>query len=71
MRCPYCNGEMEQGYVQGTGYYCRLGWYPSEAGPAAHLFFAGEKISGTPAVFDTARLEGYRCRRCRKIIIDC
>ena len=69
MKCPYCNNEMQKGYIQ-----CRDGlhWTPkkqkiaalSGLGTGAVLF--GNEESFVP---NTTAL-AYHCESCKKIIID-
>ena len=69
MTCPYCQKEMDLGYIQ-----CRDGltWTPRRQ-PVAALSFLGR---GSVSLSNGAAANGrtvyaYRCSECQKIIIDC
>lgn len=69
MKCPYCNEEMEQGYIQ-----CRGGVYwsnkkravsalPPVTGKSINLSEYNISLSGPYVI-------AYNCSKCKKIIID-
>lgn len=67
--CPYCNNELELGYIQ-----CRDGvsWTKSKCPIAALSWLSGSAIilsSGCGALSGGA-VEAYKCASCKKIIID-
>lgn len=60
MTCPYCNNEMEKGYIQSRD---GLGWSPNKRLIAALSGALSEQELGKIAV-------AYRCKACKKIVID-
>ena len=65
MKCPYCQDEMEKGYLQSA----------REVSFMTHLhkfsFRPGEgEISLTEKNWTSPRCAAWCCRRCHKIIID-
>ena len=67
MKCPYCEKEMELGYIQ-----CRDGiaWTPKRRRIAAFSYFGKDSISlQNSSYFDTAY--AFKCGVCCKVIIDC
>lgn len=60
MVCPYCNNEMEKGYIQSRD---GLGWSPKKRMIAALSGTLSEQELGRAAV-------AYRCKACEKLIID-
>ncbi len=68
-KCPYCNNEMELGYIQ-----CRDGvsWTKEKTPVAALSFLSSSAVilasGGGP--LSGAVIEAYRCPSCKKIIID-
>ena len=65
MNCPYCNKEMEKGYIDQTDFRCPLVWYPAvrETG-----FFTSQKKNVRLTYH--GNVTAYRCGNCKKIIID-
>ncbi|MBR4862027.1 MAG: hypothetical protein IKU09_07485 [Firmicutes bacterium] len=66
--CPYCNKEMEKGFVEQTNILIPLEWYPAK--------WDGEiLVSKKRNIKLTSSLKGgsltvYRCENCRKMVID-
>lgn len=69
MNCPYCAKEMELGYIQ-----CRDGvsWVQTKSAIAALASLKRDSLvlasGGGP--FSGSTVEAYRCRYCKKLIID-
>ena len=68
MNCPYCNREMEKGFIEQTNFMIPLEWYPAK-------WYGGICASKKCNVKLTSSLKGgtltvYRCDDCRKMIID-
>lgn len=62
MKCPYCNNEMESGYIQ-----CRDGvtWTPKkQLIPALSFLGKGGVHLASNAVC------AYKCDECKKVIVD-
>lgn len=60
MQCPYCGNEMEIGYLQSRD---GIGWGKKELLLKAFSELFAEKPLGKV-------VETYRCRQCKKMIID-
>ena len=68
IRCPYCNRELELGYIQ-----CRDGvtWTPKKQFVAALSFMGKGSISLSNGATDNAKtVYAYKCDECKKVIID-
>ena len=65
MNCPYCNKEIEKGYIDETDLFHPLEWYPAnrEIG-----FFVSKKRN--VRLTYGGNVKAYRCENCKKIIID-
>ena len=65
MKYPYCNKEMEKGYIDQTDFRFPLEWYPAnrEVG-----FFVSKKRN--VRLTYGGNVKAYRCDLCKKIIID-
>ena len=66
MKCPYCQKEMEMGYIQ-----CRDGvnWTPKKQLVAALSCFGKDHLSLENGKGNRAVI-AYKCGDCEKIIID-
>lgn len=68
MNCPYCNKEMELGYIQ-----CRDGvtWSPKKQLVAALAILGKGSFYLTNGASENSRtVYAYRCKMCKKVIID-
>lgn len=68
MKCPYCEKEMELGYIQ-----CRDGvsWSRKKRAVAALSSLVNEiPLATGGGAFSGAAVEAYRCAGCQKIVID-
>ncbi|MBR3865834.1 MAG: hypothetical protein IKM67_03860 [Clostridia bacterium] len=68
MNCPFCNKEMELGYIQ-----CRDGvtWTPKKQLVAALSILGKAAFSIENGAADNSRtVYAYRCKDCKKIVID-
>ena len=68
MNCPFCNAEMELGYIQ-----CRDGvtWTPKKQLVAALSVLGKGSISlGNGAADHSGTVYAHKCGACRKVIID-
>lgn len=69
MKCPYCNAEMERGYVQSRS---EIFW----SRKIRKLLSSPKEEEGDAAITDplnllyTANENSYLCRNCNKVIID-
>lgn len=60
MKCPYCNSEMEKGYIQSND---GLGWNRKKRLLAIFSASVADQELGRC-------LTAYRCEACEKIVID-
>ncbi len=68
MKCPFCNGEMTEGYIYGDRY--KLKWLPQDK-PLRLGMWATDAIPlGEGGGFGRPRVEAAMCQQCNKIIID-
>lgn len=67
MKCPYCQKEMEKGFIQ-----CRDGlhWTPKKQLIAALSEFGKDSISLENGVGNNRAVYAYHCADCQKVIID-
>lgn len=68
MKCPYCNNEMELGYIQ-----CRDGvtWTPKKQLVSALSFLGKGGVSLTNgATHNSQTVYAHRCGECEKVVID-
>ena len=68
MKCPYCNFEMEKGFVQ-----CRDGvyWTPKKQWVSALSSMAkgAVAIGMDDKMMPKSRAEAYHCEKCKTVII--
>ena len=68
MNCPYCNNEMELGYIQ-----CRDGvtWTPKKQLVAALSILGKGSVSLENGAAENSRtVYAYHCNECKKVVID-
>lgn len=69
MKCPYCNEEMELGYIQ-----CRDGviWDTQNRLVAALPSVRSNSIAlcSGQGIFSGASVLAYNCKKCKKIVIN-
>ena len=68
MKCPFCEKEMEKGYIQ-----CRDGvhWTPKKQLVAALAEFGKDSVSlENGAGRNNTVVYAYKCGDCKKVIID-
>ena len=67
MNCPYCEAEMEQGFIQGS-----RGFIWSKSKKKLSFLAGGDDIDLTPSFnfLSGSHAVAYLCRRCKKITID-
>ena len=65
MKCPYCNKEMEKGYIYKTDLFHNLKWCPEKN--EGHIFVNTKR--DVRLTYD-GQVTAYRCEDCKKIIID-
>ncbi|MCC5912645.1 MAG: hypothetical protein JJT76_19685 [Clostridiaceae bacterium] len=63
LKCPYCNSDLIEGYIDGGKY--SLKWRDKDINFfQKHTTFGGEVLSEDPMA------KCFRCKNCNKIIID-
>lgn len=67
MNCPYCNKEMEKGYIDQTDFRFPLEWYPANRETVFSVIVS--KKRNVRLTYD-GHVKAYRCENCKKIIID-
>lgn len=69
MKCPYCNTEMELGYIQSRD---GVSWSnkKSKVAAIASLSLNAISLASGGGIFSGASAVAYNCRKCKKIIID-
>lgn len=66
MKCPYCQCEMEQGYIQSRD---GLAWTKKEHFVIAFAPYTSDSLQiGNRR--DGKSAEAYLCKNCKKILID-
>lgn len=68
MKCPYCDKEMELGYIQ-----CRDGitWTPKKQLISALSFLGKNSLPISNGAGDNSKIVyAHKCKDCKKIIID-
>lgn len=68
MKCPYCDKEMDLGYIQSRDGVC---WSPKKRVFALLSNFAKECVSLANGAEDSsACVYAYKCAECKIVIID-
>lgn len=67
MKCPYCTGEMEKGYVDRTSVFAPLEWYPAKREGGILI---SNKRNIKLATMKSGSIIMYHCAACRKFVID-
>lgn len=68
MKCPYCDKEMELGFIQ-----CRDGvtWTPKKQPVAALSILGKNSVSIMNGAAENSRtVYAHKCSSCKKVIID-
>ena len=65
-KCPYCEGEMEKGVINGDRYV--LKWMPGDYNGIVKSMIAKDKVKLT--TLDENYITAYYCRKCQKMIFD-
>ncbi len=69
MRCPYCDGEMEQGIIQSPH---EIAWIKGNKRPLFGRagFHEGSVVLSELSVMKGSAVTAFLCRGCEKVIID-
>ncbi|MAE66338.1 MAG: hypothetical protein CMJ18_18870 [Phycisphaeraceae bacterium] len=62
MKCPECGAPMQNGFIPAGG---GISWFDRLS--ADQVIGFAKSLPGTSAWFRRARLEAYRCTRCRLV----
>lgn len=65
MNCPYCDKDMEKGYVDQPLLFFPLEWYPAKR--ESGVFRSNKR---NVRLTYEGNVTAFRCDACRKIIID-
>lgn len=68
MNCPYCNKEMEKGFVEQTNIMIPLEWYPAKRD--GRILVSKKRNIKLTSSLKGGTLTVYRCEKCRKMVID-
>lgn len=68
MNCPYCNNEMEKGYIGQTEFLVPVTWVSDDV--KEDTFLPIHKTIKLTAMLKGGRLVTYHCENCKKFIID-
>ena len=68
MKCPYCNNEMESGYIGQSELFVPITWVSDNVKEDAILPM--RKTIKLTAMLKGGRLVTYHCETCKKFIID-
>ena len=68
MNCPYCDNEMEKGYIDQTKVFAPLEWYPAkqERGVLVDM----SKSIRLTSLWKSGAVIVHHCALCRKFVID-
>ena len=64
MKCPYCNEEMEKGYIDQTDIRFPLEWYPANRGEG--FFVSNKRNIKLSSALKSGSVITYYCGKCRK-----
>ncbi|MBU5676857.1 hypothetical protein KQI88_10545 [Alkaliphilus sp. MSJ-5] len=67
MKCPYCNQNMEKGFINGDRYSLKWIEESRNKGTIVSVFQKGIKLTDA---WSSNQLETYYCKGCKKMIID-
>lgn len=65
MKCPYCNEEMEMGYISSRDLLC---WTKKK--PILSALSCLQKNAMPLSLSSSSHIVAYNCMKCKKIIID-
>ena len=68
MKCPYCEKEMELGYIQSPN---GVVWTPKKHLIESFAVLDGNGISlANGAAINAGTVYAYKCSKCQKVVID-
>lgn len=68
MKCPYCNNEMEKGFIGQDKLFVPITWISDDVKEDAILPI--RKTIKLTATFKCGEIVTYHCETCKKFIID-
>lgn len=68
MKCPYCNNEMESGYIGQSEMFVPITWVSDDVKEVVVLPI--HKTIKLTALLKGGRIITYHCEKCKKFIID-
>lgn len=68
MKCPYCNNEMESGYIGQSEMLVPITWVSDDVKEVVVLPI--HKTIKLTALLKGGRIITYHCEKCKKFIID-
>lgn len=68
MKCPYCNAEMESGYIGQSELFVPITWVSDNVKEDAIL--PVHKTIKLTAMLKGGRIATHHCENCKKFIID-
>ena len=70
MKCPYCNEEMEKGYIKSSQFIHWGKEHELGLGPDDITLSPNGLKEGVKAFFKGHFVEAHRCSRCNKLIVE-
>ena len=68
MNCPYCNNEMEKGYIGQSELFVPITWVSDDV--KEYVILPIHKTIKLTALLKGGRMITYHCENCKKFIID-
>ena len=69
MTCPYCNQEMQKGFLAQTDVFWPIRWRPVPKEPPM-LFYSNKESIKLTSSLNSGQVIVYHCPDCRKFVID-
>lgn len=69
MLCPYCNAQMEEGFLQSPQ---EISWKRGNKRPllGRAMFHKGSVVLSGLSLLKGSAVKAYLCRACKKVLID-
>ncbi|HAZ36522.1 MAG TPA: hypothetical protein DCY71_01550 [Clostridiaceae bacterium] len=74
MRCPYCNQEMDKGFIHNPKHV--VSWYPEGSKVSFWSYYDPDydteaiRLTSSGSVWEVSVATAHICKRCKKVIID-
>ena len=69
MNCPYCNGEMEKGFINQSQVFDPIRWRPVPKEEPI-LFYGNKGSIKLTSAMKSGQVIVHHCASCRKFVID-